>query len=95
VVYTTDGAGGRSNSFSVKSDNVLQQVETAHDNDGNALLVTTRQRFHDETSTGALGTPTTGPKARVSYLAYYYDAALRPTATVDVGTKGAVASGAA
>jgi hypothetical protein len=67
---------------------VLQQTDTQYDKDGNLILVTTRQRFHNETATGALGNATTAPKARVSYVAYYYDAANRPTATVDVGTNG-------
>jgi RHS repeat-associated protein len=90
VQYTTDGAGGTSWSAagSVSSDNVLQQVEYTLDADGNAILTTTRQRFHNETATGALGNPTTTPKARVSYLADYYDAANRQTAEVDVGTNG-------
>src|SRR5262249_8757754 len=73
---------------SVSSDNVLQQVEYGYDADGNVILTTTRERFHDETATGALGNPTTSPKARVSYVADYYDAANRPTGEADVGTNG-------
>src|SRR5262249_37716280 len=39
--------------------------------------------------TGALGTPSSGIGARVSYVGYYYDASSgRATATVDVGTNG-------
>src|SRR5581483_7786958 len=34
------------------------------------------------------GDPSTGPKARVSYVAYYYDALNRLTVTVNVGTNG-------
>ena len=67
---------------------VLQQQESQYDAGGHVLLVTARQRFHDETATGALGDPTTGPKARVSYTAAYYDKADRLTAAVDVGTNG-------
>src|SRR5262249_39970132 len=59
--------------------------------DGNAILVTNRQRFHDETATGALGNPTTSPKARVNSQAMYYDAANRLIASVDVGTNGGTA----
>jgi hypothetical protein len=33
---------------------------------------------------GALGNPNTTPKARVSYIGYYYDQINRPTATVMV-----------
>ena len=43
------------------------------------MLTTSRERFHDETGTGALGTPTTGVKARVSYAASYFDKADRLT----------------
>jgi RHS repeat-associated protein len=38
------------------------------------------------TATGALGTPSTGVKARVSYAAMYYDKANRMTDSVNVGT---------
>lgn len=51
-------------------------------------MTTMRQRFHDETGTGALGGPSSGIRARVALTAYYYDAANRPTATVNVGTNG-------
>jgi YD repeat-containing protein len=89
--YTTDGGGdsGYGDADDVTGDNVLEQSETAYDSSGNVLSTTSRQRFHDETGTGALGTPTTGNHARVSYAAYYYDLADRPTATADYGTNGA------
>jgi YD repeat-containing protein len=88
--YQTDGAGGTSwtAAGSVASDNVLQQTDTSYDAASNVIEVTTRQRFDNETTLGALGNPTTAPKARVSYIANYYDAANRETATVDVGTNG-------
>jgi YD repeat-containing protein len=90
VVYSTDGGGDSSwsDAGTVTGDAVLEQVEYTYDADGNVLLTTTRQRNHDETATGALGNPTTAPKARVSYLADYYDLANRLTAEVDVGTNG-------
>jgi len=91
--YTTDGASGTSwaNASSVASDNVLNQVDTQYDADGNVILTINRDRFHNETTLGALGNPTTAPLARVSYVADYYDAANRLTATVDVGTNGGTA----
>jgi RHS repeat-associated protein len=90
VEYQTDGGGdsGYADASTVTGDAVLQQVEAAYDADGNAILTTTRERFHDETGTGALGTPSTGVHARVSYAAEYIDAANRLTADVDVGTNG-------
>ena len=88
--YTTDGGGDTawSDAFTVTGDTVLSQNEIIHDASGLALLTTNRQRFHDETGTGALGTPTTGVKARVSYAANYYDAGDRPLHGVFVGTNG-------
>ncbi len=88
--YTTDGGGDTSwsDAGNVTSDAVLGQVETSYDADGNPLLMTTRERFHDETTTGGLGNATTAPKARVSFEARYYDLGNRPTATADVGTNG-------
>jgi RHS repeat-associated protein len=88
--YVTDGGGDSSYSdaSSVTGDAVLEQTEETYDADGNTILTTTRERFHDETTTGALGNPTSAPKARVSYQASYFDKADRPTDAVDVGTNG-------
>ncbi len=91
--FTTDGSSGASWSAagSVTGDNVLSQTETQYDADGNAILSIDRERFDNETATGALGNANTTPKARVSYVATYYDAANRVTAIVDVGTNGGTA----
>jgi RHS repeat-associated protein len=88
--WSTDGAGGTSwaAANSVANDHVLSQTETTYDNNGNAILVVQRDRFHDETATGSLATPTSAPHARVSYVASWYDPANRLTATVNVGTNG-------
>jgi RHS repeat-associated protein len=90
TVYTTDGGGdtGYSDADDVSGDAVLEQAETEYDANSHPIKTTVRQRFHDEADTGALGTPTTGVNARVSYSASYYDLADRLTATVDVGTNG-------
>ena len=88
--YTTDGGGdaGYEDADDVTGDVVLTQTETQYDLDGNVLQTTAHARFHDETGTGALGTPATGVKARVSHAVMYYDRLDRPTAAVDVGTNG-------
>jgi RHS repeat-associated protein len=90
---TTDGAGGVTwvAASSVANDTVLEQTQTVYDADGNPIETIDRQRFHNATGAGALGTPTTGVGARVSYAASYYDNADRLTATVDVGTNGGAA----
>src|SRR5207302_5764620 len=59
-----------------------------YDANSNAILSIDRQRFHDAVATGALNNPTTDPKARVYYVAGYFDAIDRQTDTVDVGTNG-------
>ncbi|MCI0463316.1 MAG: hypothetical protein L0Z62_40735, partial [Gemmataceae bacterium] len=88
--YQTDGGGdsGWGDADDVTGDAVLAQTEYTYDAAGNVTLTTTRQRFHDEADTGALGTPSSGVNARVSYVASYYDKANRLTDTVDVGTYG-------
>jgi RHS repeat-associated protein len=88
--YVSDGGGDSAwtDVTNVTGDNVLSQVETTYDKDSNSILVTDRERNHDETTTGALGNPTTVPKARVSYTASYYDLANRLTGSADVGTNG-------
>ena len=91
--YQTDGGGGTgyAAASSVSSDTVLTQTAYTYDSDGNLTETVTRDRFDTATGTGALGTPTTGVNARVSYMAYYYDLANREIASVDVGTNGGTA----
>lgn len=91
--YTTDGGGDTTwaDALTVTGDAVLEQVTQGYDAVGNVIMATTRQRFHDASGTGALGTPSSGVHARVSYVAAYYDKANRLTHAVDVGTNGASA----
>jgi RHS repeat-associated protein len=91
--YTTDGAGGTNwaAAGSVVSDTVLEQEQAVYDADGNVIETIHRQRFHNASGTGPLGSPTSGVGARVYYAASYYDAADRLTANVDVGTDGGTA----
>jgi RHS repeat-associated protein len=93
VESTTDGAGGTSYAAAgtVASDTVLDQIAFTYDNEGNVLETVARQRFDSATGTGALGTPTSGIGARVSYTGAYYDLAGRLIASVDVGTNGGTA----
>src|SRR5579884_254596 len=91
--YTTDGAGGTtwSAASSVASDTVLEQVQTVYDADSNPIETIDRQRFHNATGTGPLGSPTSGIGARVYYAAAYYDNVDRVIADVDAGTNGGTA----
>jgi YD repeat-containing protein len=92
-VYQTDGAGDSTwaNASSVVNNNVLSETDTQYDADSNPILVIDKLRFDNETARGALGSPTTTPKARDYYTASYYDAANRLTDQVDVGTNGGMA----
>src|SRR5581483_8067460 len=92
--YTTDGAGGTtwSAAASVTNDTVLEQEQSIYDNDGNVIETIDRQRFHNTTGTGPLGTPTSPTEAaRVYYAAAYYDNVDRLIASVDAGTDGGTA----
>jgi len=106
--FTTDGGGDAApgatgnwaDALTVTGDIVLNQVEYTYDADGNVLMVTNRERFHDATTsqTGELGDPSsTGStaKARVSYSLSYYDLGNRTIASVNVGTNGGVADDSA
>lgn len=90
IQYASDGGSdsGYTDADDVTGDKVLEQVEYTFDESGNVLMILSRQRFHDETDTGALeeesGSSTV--KSRVSYHAFYYDKADRLIADVDVGT---------
>jgi RHS repeat-associated protein len=90
TTYMTDGAGGTTwaAAGSVSSDTVLEQVQTVYDADSNVIETIDRQRFHNATGTGALGSPVSGIGARVYYTASYYDSADRDIADVNVGTNG-------
>jgi RHS repeat-associated protein len=92
VESQSDGGGGATwaAANALTGDQVLGQTITTYDSNGNPILVTDKERFNTDvaTDTGALGNPTTGPKARVYYTTSYYDAADRLTASVDVGTNG-------
>jgi hypothetical protein len=75
VRYLTDGGGDASwaDAGNVDGDMVLSQAEAQYDRDGNTLVTIDRERFHNATATGSLGTPTSGVPARVSYAGAYYD----------------------
>ncbi len=79
--------------FSVTGDVILQQTETVYDDASNTLEVIHKQRYHNaaDSQTGALGDPSTSPKARVTYDANYSDPVGRTTDTASYGTNGGAA----
>jgi RHS repeat-associated protein len=83
------------NAASVTNDIVLRQVELRYDLNGNVILATQRDRFHNDatnnatvTGLGDLQNPTNNPKARVTYQSFYYDAIDRQTDSAFWGTLG-------
>ena len=83
---------------SVSNDIVLSQTDTTYDANGNAILTADHERLPGDPQSGTgsggpLGdaTGTGGPAADVYYVAMYYDAADRPTDSVNVGTNGGAA----
>ena len=90
TVYTVDA--NSISSYSAASDDddylVLSQMQYIYDGDGNTIETIESDRLPNASGDGALGTPSTGVYARVSYDASYYDASDRDIADVDVGTNG-------
>ena len=93
-VYTGYGTDASySDIFTVTGDVILEQSETLFDAASNAIQGTRRQRYHNAptSQTGALGSPSLTPNARVSYTASYPDPLGRPQANADYGTNGGAA----
>ena len=73
----------------VDGDTILEQTELSYDAASNAVQTTQRQRYHNATGTGELGTPSsTQPKARVPYSATWPDGIGRAQVTANYGTNG-------
>lgn len=73
----------------VTNDIVVEQDELSYDHGGNAVFATHRQRLHDATGTGALGTVSGDqPRARVSFRAAWFDGIGRTRFESDFGTNG-------
>jgi RHS repeat-associated protein len=80
------------NASSVATDTILEQVETSYDAASNVIQVSTRQRYHNATGVGPLGSPSSAqPLARVTYTASWQDSLGRVAATADYGTNGGTA----
>jgi RHS repeat-associated protein len=92
---TTDGGGDSTwaDAANVTGDVVWQQVQNVYDADSNVTETITKLRDGDDpsTATGALGDLNNDPKARVSYVASYFDAANRVIDVLNVGTNGGIA----
>ena len=93
--YESAGFTPGSDPSSVANAFVMEQQAMAWDAAGNLLSTISRARFDDASTSGTgkgeLGTPTTQPKARVSYAASYSDPIGRGIATANYGTNGASA----
>jgi len=73
----------------VDGDTILEQTEIGYDAASNVVQTTQRQRYHNATGTGELGTPSsTQPKARVTSQASWQDLVGRLVASANYGTNG-------
>ncbi|MCA8991914.1 MAG: hypothetical protein KDA88_08040 [Planctomycetaceae bacterium] len=91
VTYVGYGSDSSySDIFSVTGDVIYEQSESVFDAAGNLIQATQRQRYHDAlaSQTGALGDPSTTPKARVTYSASYPDGIGREQSSANYGTNG-------
>jgi RHS repeat-associated protein len=77
---------------SVAGDIILEQTDTTYDAASNVIQTNARQRYHNATGTGSLGSPSSAqPLARVTYVAVYPDALGRTIGSADFGTNGGIA----
>ena len=73
----------------VVGDTLMLHKSTTYDPGSYVTFVQTKQRFHNATGTGELTTPDGAqPKARVTYVAMWYNEVGRPVASADYGTNG-------
>jgi RHS repeat-associated protein len=91
--YMTDRAddaqpgaiGNYADALDVTGDHVLSQTSYTYDTSLNRIgLVTTRDRLHDSTSTGALGSS----NSVAQFVGVIYDGLARPIRVIDYGTNG-------
>ncbi|MCA9035437.1 MAG: hypothetical protein KDA91_09910, partial [Planctomycetaceae bacterium] len=77
----------------VVGDTIMEQQEMTYNQVGSVLSTASKQRYHDAAAkqTGALGNPSTTPKARVTYAASWFDGVGRAVASADYGTNGGTA----
>ena len=83
LAYDTDETA-YADADDVTGDTVLHQTEPDYDASGNVIQVTSYERKHTASGTGALSTST----ARVTYTASWFDGANRQTDTANYGTNG-------
>ena len=91
--YTGAGSESYADAGQITSDNkIFTQSLTSYDDATNIIQQDDYQRFHDATGNGELNLPTgSQPKARVSYVATWYDGVGRETATSNYGTNAEAA----
>ncbi len=82
---------GYADAGSVADDTILTQTETTYDAAGNVVEVLLRERYHNATGLGGLGSPGVAPNARVTYKAMWQDPLGRVIAAADYGTNGGTA----
>ena len=91
--YTGSGVEPYADVGLVTTENkIFEQLLTSYDGASNRLQLIAYQRFHDATGNGVLNLPDgSQPKARVTYVANYFDGVGRLLDAADFGTNGNVA----
>ena len=79
-----------SDTSNVTNDTIIEQTEAYYDDASNVIKNITRQRYHNAPASqkGELQNPATTPKARVNFVANYYDGIGRSIVSANYGTNG-------
>jgi YD repeat-containing protein len=79
--------------LTVVNDTILEQQTMTYNEIGIVIKTDARQRYHDAPASqlGSLRTPSTAPKARITYSASWIDGVGRTIASADYGTNGGAA----
>jgi len=81
--YNTSGTS-YAQALTVANDTIIEESDFTFDETGNVISAASMQRLNDATGTGALSAGTQ-PKARVSYIAGWFDGLDRAIATANYG----------
>lgn len=88
VGYVPSGTSQPTDPTDISTSVIMEQSANAYDAASNLISTLTRSRQDDATGAGVLQDPSTQPKARLAYTAYYPDSLGRQQAVAAYGTNG-------
>lgn len=88
VGYVPSGTSQPTDPTDISTSVIMEQSANAYDAASNLISTLTRSRQDDATGAGVLQDPSTQPKARLAYTAYYPDYLGRQQAVAAYGTNG-------